>query len=138
MIEPIRITGLREFNRSLASLDRQLPKAVRLAFNEAADIVVQDARPRVPRRTGRAAASLRAQSTRTAARVAAGGARVPYYPWLDFGGRVGRNRSVARAFLKEGRYIYKSYFAKRDSGEFQRVLARALSGVAVDAGFTVT
>jgi len=138
MIEPVRITGLSAFNRSLRKLDRDLPKGLRVALNEAADVVVSDARPRVPRRSGRAAASIKAQSTRTTVRVAAGGARVPYYPWLDFGGRVGRKKSVKRAFFKEGRYLYPAYRRARDSGEFERVLAKALSGVAQDAGFRVT
>src|SRR5689334_15341087 len=83
--EPIKITGLAEFNRALRRMSTDLPKALRQAQNEAAGIVVDWARPRVPVRSGRAARSVRASSTRTAARVTGGGARVPYYPWLDFG-----------------------------------------------------
>ncbi|WP_307962251.1 hypothetical protein [Salinispora arenicola] len=55
-------------------------------MNDAAQVVVDWARPRVSRRSGRAARSLRVASTGKAVRVRAGGARVPYYPWLDFGG----------------------------------------------------
>jgi hypothetical protein len=67
----------------------------------------------VPRRTGRAGGTIKAASTRTEARVSEGGARAPYMPWLDFGGRVGRKNSVKRPFLKEGRYIWKSFGAHR-------------------------
>lgn len=138
MTEAIRIAGLREFNRSLKALDSDLPKAVRLAFNAAADSVIDEARPHVPKRTGRAARSMRAQSTRTAARVTAGGSRAPYYPWLDFGGHVGRKRSVARAFSPDGRYLFPAYFRLRDSGEFVDIMSKALADVARSAGLEVT
>jgi hypothetical protein len=136
MADPIRVEGLAEFRRNLKKLNADLPKALRIALNQAADIVVGDARPRVPRRSGRAAASIKARSTQTAVRVVGGSARVAYYPWLDFGGRVGRNKSVRRAFLKEGRYIYKSYFDNSD--EFAEVLQAALLDVARQAGVEVT
>jgi hypothetical protein len=131
------VDGLAEFSRNLKKLDADLPKALRLALNQAADVVVDYARPLVPRRTGRAARSVAARSTRTAVRVVAGGKRAPYYPWLDFGGRVGRGRSVVRPFLKDGRYIYEGYFRKKQSGEFVDVLNTALLGVARQAGVEV-
>lgn len=137
MAEPIRIDGLRKFSRDLKKIDNELPKALRLALNEAADLVVSDARPRVPKRSGRAARSLKARSTRTAARVQGGGNRAVYYPWLDFGGRVGKGLAVRRPFFKEGRYIYRSYFDLKESGEFQETLHRALLDVARRAGVEV-
>ena len=136
-IDPIRIDGLREFQRDLKKLNSDLPKAMRIALNEAADIVVGEAVPRVPKRSGKAARSIKARSTQTAVRVSGGGNRAPYYPWLDFGGRVGRNKGVRRAFLAEGRYIYAAYGDKRDSGEFAAVLSKALIGVAAQAGIAV-
>jgi hypothetical protein len=133
----IRIDGLAAFNRNLKKLDADLPKALRLALNQAADVVVTAARPRVPRRSGRAAASIKAKSTRTAVRVTEGGTRAPYMPWLDYGGRVGRRKSVLRPFLKEGRYVYPAYFEMRDSGQIERILTAALLGVARQAGVEV-
>lgn len=130
----VRIEGLNEFRRGLKEMDRNLPKALRLAFNDAADIVVSDARPRVARKTGRAARSVRARSTQSFARVSGGGNRAPHYPWLDFGGRVGRRRSVRRPFLKEGRYIYASYFRALRSGDFQKALEDGITDVARQAG----
>lgn len=135
MAEPIKIDGLAAFSRNLRKLDSELPKGLRVALNDAANVVVDYAKPKVPRRTGRAQASIKARSTRTAVRVVGGGNRVPYYPWLDFGGRVGRRRSVKRPFLKEGRYIYAGYFAK--TAEFEDVLLRGLLGVAKSAGIEV-
>lgn len=138
MSDAIRIDGLREFNRSLKKLDSDLPKAVRIALNKAADLVIDEARPHVPTRTGRAARSMRGQSTRTAVRVSAGGNRAPYYAWLDFGGRVGRNKSVRRPFTPDGRYLYPAYFRLRDSGKFVDVMSAALVDVAEAAGLDVS
>lgn len=137
MSDAIKIDGLSLFVRNLKQLDTSLPKAVRVAFNAAADTVVADVKPRVPRRTGKAAGSVRAASTQTAARVSGGGARAPWYPWLDFGGRIGRRKSVKRPFIKEGRYLYASYFRMRDSGKFEDVMTTALLDVVRGAGFEV-
>lgn len=134
-VDPIKITGLLEFRRNLRKLDSNLPKALRLANNEAAQIVVDWAQPKVPRKTGRAARSVRAKSTGTQARVEGGGKRVPWYPWLDFGGRVGPKRSVKRPFDSEGRYIFPGYHHNRD--QVHDVLVDALIGVARDAGVEV-
>lgn len=134
MAEAVRVTGLAEFSRNLRKLDAELPKTLRIALNEAADLVVTTAQPQIPKRTGRAQRSLHARSTRTAVRVSAGGNQAPYYPWLDFGGRVGPGRSIERPFRKEGRYLYAAYFAKRDSGEFADVLQRALQRVVAQSG----
>lgn len=136
MPDPVRIEGLREFQRGLKSLDRDLPKALRLAFNDAADIVISDARPRVPSRSGRAKGTVRARSTQTAARVTGGGSRAPYYPWLDFGGRVGRRRSVRRPFLSEGRYIYRAFYDNRP--RFLDAMTDAIMKVARSAGIEIT
>lgn len=134
----IQVSGLKEFNKALKQLDSELPKAVRLAMNEAAELVVQEARPGVPSRTGKAAKSIRAQSTRTAVRVGAGGARAPYYPWLDFGGRVGRRKATQRPFSPDGRYLYPAYFRLRDSGVFVDAMSAALAEVAKSAGLEVS
>lgn len=135
MADAIRVTGLAEFNRALRRMDSDLPKGLRLALNEAANVIVDYARPRVPRRSGRAAGSVKAKSTRTAARVTGGSTRVPYYPWLDFGGRVGKEKSVHRPFMKDGRYIYAGFRANR--ARFEDVLFRQLIKVATDAGIEV-
>lgn len=134
-IVEIRIDGLREFNRTLRRIDGDLPKGLRIAGNRAAEVVVEDAKPRVPTgpgRGGHAKSSIKAASTRTAARVRAGGKRFPYYPWLDFGGAVGRNDSVKRPFLKEGRYIYASYGDNR--GRVEDILRVELADIARSSG----
>ena len=135
MTDAVKIEGLREFQRGLKDMDRDLPKALRLAFNSAADVIVSDARPRVPSRTGRARASVVARSTQTKARVEGGGRKAPYYPWLDFGGRL--PSGPRRPFIgRTGRYIYHAFFRRRD--EFTADLSDRLVDVARSAGIEVT
>lgn len=131
----IQVEGLKEFQKSLKALDNDLPKALRMALNEAADVIVDDAKPRVPRGSGRARSTVKARSTQKASRVVGGGNKAPYYPWLDFGGRVGRRKSVRRPFLEHGRYIYNAYF--RNKGEYAKVMEAELIDVAKQAGFEV-
>ncbi|MCE7008727.1 hypothetical protein LWC34_38840 [Kibdelosporangium philippinense] len=135
-IEPIKISGLNEFNRNLRQMNASLPKGLRLANNEAAGVVVDWAQPRVPRKTGRAAASVKVRSTRTMARVSGGSKSVSYFAWLNYGGRVGRAGSVRRQFIKEGRYLYPGYAKNRD--KVRAILLSALVEVAKDAGLEVT
>lgn len=137
MPDPIKVDGLAQFSRNLKKLDSDLPKGLRLALNQSAELVVTGAQGKVPSRSGRARGSIRAASTRTEARVRAGGNRAPYYPWLDFGGRVGPGRSVSRPFLRDGRYLYNTYFRLKASGEFQDAMTKALLGVAESAGIEV-
>lgn len=134
--EPIRIEGLNEFVRNLKTLDGDLPKAVRLAFNKAADLVVSDAAPKVPSKSGRARRSVKSKSSQRFARVVGGNARTPYYPWLDFGGRVGRNNSIRRPYFKDGRYIYQAFFGL-PSGRIEEVMTDALLDVVRQAGIEV-
>lgn len=137
MTEPITIVGLKEFSRNLRKIDNDLPKVLRVALNQGSDLVIGKARPDIPTLSGRAARSLRKSSTRTAVRVTGGGKRAAYYPWLDFGGRVGKRRSVARPFLKDGRYLYAAYYELRNSGALQEVLTDALLDVVRQAGVEV-
>lgn len=133
MVEPIKVEGLADVNRALRKLDKDAPKGLRTANNEAADLLVSRTIPKIPRVTGRAAKSVRAQSTRTSARVSIGGPRAPHMPWLDFGGEGRRpGRPAARPFIKQGRYIFPTLAENED--EIGRTLVRALDQVVTDAG----
>lgn len=135
-VKPIKIAGLAELNRALRSISNEAPKQLRLAGNEAAQIVVDWAAARIPVKTGRARAALRASSTRTESRVQGGNARVPYYPWLDFGGRVGRKKSIQRQFLKGGRFIFPGLAANRE--QVEALLEQALVKAAEAGGMKVS
>ena len=131
----IHVDGLRELNKEIKALDPEAAKQMRLVLNDAAQIIVNVARPKVPAVTGNARASIVVRSTQKESRVRVGGPKAPYYPWLDFGGAVGRNNSVKRTFLKHGRYLFPSYSAQRDN--ILKLLQKRISLVAVGAGFSV-
>ncbi len=131
----VHIDGLSQFVRNLKKLDADLPKVLRVSFNDALTIVVDYARPRVPAKSGKARGSIKTKSTRTQARVSAGGRKAPYYPWLDFGGRGPNNRPAPRPFHRDGRYLWHALVVKRD--EFHAAMTKALVGVAEQAGIEV-
>jgi len=134
MTTRIQVTNLRELRTRLRTIDRQLPRRLRVALNKAADIVADEARSNVPVRTGKSRRSVRSVSTQRSARVKAGGARVPWFPWLDYGGRVGPNDSVYREHKREGRYVYPAYYQSSRAGEIRETLQRELEAVARSAG----
>lgn len=131
----LAVAGLKEMRRGLKGLDKDLPKGVRLMLNQVAQVVVDGARPLIPSVSGAARASLRAASSQTAARVAAGGPKAPYYPWLDFGGRVGRNKATKRPFYREGRYIFVTVAKRQD--EIQAAMLEAVAELARSNGIDV-
>lgn len=128
-----KIIGLRELQASLRAIDGKAQRQLRVAFNRAADTLVGRVRPKVPRRSGAAAGSVRSTSQQRSARVSAGGAKAPYYPWLDFGGRLAQGPS--RPFLKIGRYLYPTLAAYRP--EIERQLAAELRQLVESAGLDV-
>lgn len=129
----IGIGGLAQLNRGLRAVDTEAPKQLRIALNSAADLLADTARPEVPSLSGAARRSIVARSTRTAARVAVGGKKAPYYPWLDFGGKGKKpGRPAARPFIREGRYIYPTLRKIRPQIEAQ--LQDAISAVIRNAG----
>lgn len=141
VIEPIRIAGLREFQAGLKAIDGEAQKELRVALNDAAQIVVNVAKPKIPRRSGRAAESLKVSSSQREARVKGGSAKVPYYGWLDFGGRVGHGRTgkgegaTHRPFYSDGRYVYPAYYSQQDN--ITKLLAKRLRQLAEKHGMTV-
>lgn len=136
-VEPITMVGFKEFRKSLKEVNADLPKAVRVAFNESAQLVVDAAQPKITTKSGRARGSVRVASTQTKAQVKGGGSKASYYPWLDFGGRTGAHGNAHRPFIGDGRYMYKAYFGLRDSGDFDEVVAGSLKEIAEAAGWTV-
>lgn len=87
-------TALRELSDDMADL-------VLSELEDIAKDVAADARKRVPYRSGAAQASYRAKGSALSI-----GEGVPYVPWLEFGGRVGRKDSVSRPYKRGGRYLY--------------------------------
>jgi HK97 gp10 family phage protein len=132
----VHVVGLRELRRTLRQAgDVEDLTEVRNALRSGAKIVADDARRRVPVRTGRARDSIRPLVSGNRAFVAGGKAKVPYYGWLDFGSRrpiSGRPRSVgpwagSGPGPSKGRFIYLAIDDKID--EVTDLVSRALNAV---------
>jgi Bacteriophage HK97-gp10, putative tail-component len=133
----VHVEGLKEFRAALRDADRVLGIELRKALNEAGDIIVRDVQPDLPRRTGRLAVSLKAQSTQREGRVVLGSARVPYAGWIEFGGRIvqhSRQRIIEREFIPRGRWLFPS--AERNRGRIINVMDGKVDELARRAGLT--
>lgn len=132
----IQVHGLPELQRALRQIDQALPRELAAALQGAAEIVRKHAEPMIPRISGDARASVRTRKSAKGAMLATGGSKAPYYPWLDFGGAVGRGRSVHRDFIPGGRYIYPALAEK--GPEVEAKVDKILKEMAIRAGFETT
>lgn len=110
----IQVNGIADVQKALRSVSADLPRDLRRINKEAADLVREGARSRAPRRTGKLRDSIASRAEQRGASLKGGGARVPYFGFIDFGGSVGRNNSVKRPFIRRGRIIYPAVNDKRD------------------------
>jgi len=149
----INVTGLRELRSALRKIDKSLLPELRDEMKGAVDHVVNDVKAHIRRKTGRAAASVRSTASGNTFYLKAGGARVPYYGWLDFGGRLpdkrvsGRNamdggalqhpvkkvRGANRPKVREGRYVYPAI--RRQTPKIIDAAGDAVDNAARRAGF---
>jgi hypothetical protein len=114
-MEPeIKVEGIKEVNKALRSISKDAQKELSKGMKEIAEGVAKSAASRVPARTGRAASSIKPRGSTKGAALAFGGAKAEHYPWLDFGGSVGKDKSVKRPFIKEGRYVYPAIRENKD------------------------
>lgn len=127
----VDVTGLKEFNKALQRASSAVPQAMQPIALNAAIIVVKEAVPTVPRRSGRAASSIQAFVSGQGAQVS-GGKGVDYYRWLELGGRSGVNGSNYRPVRKQGRYINPAH--ERSKPRIQAMVEAELAKVLKDAG----
>jgi hypothetical protein len=132
----IEVDGADQLIRGLGKLGTDLPHAIDRAAEKGADAVVAYAVSRVPRLTGKAARSIRVRPEGSAVRIVGGGRAAPYYPWLDFGGNVGRKHAVHRSTVSGGRYILAGYRARKR--DFADKLSSTVADAAQRAGLAVT
>lgn len=143
MVAPrLKVEGLSELRRDLKRADRlDSRKELAVGLKAAAAVVARDAQGRVPSRTGRARASLRATSGGNRAFVVGGKAAVPYFGWLDFGSRTPRTGNArsrgpwtgSGRGPKDGRFIYPAFDARQV--EVAVLVERAVSRALDDLGF---
>lgn len=137
------VIGLAALRRDLRLLgDAEGLAEVRDGLREAARIVADDARRRIPVVTGLARDSVRPTVSGNTAYVRGGRSTVPYYGWLDFGVRTARRgqpRSVGPWTLSgggrpPGRFIYPAIDDRMP--EVVELLAKKLDSVARRKGFS--
>jgi hypothetical protein len=82
----VQVRGARELRRAIRQAqDKDLKKELSRAHKSAADIVANEAKRIVPRRSGRLQGSIRPGGTQTSGVVRAGKAAVPYAGVIHFG-----------------------------------------------------
>lgn len=97
----VRAGQLSELRTALREVSDEIADVVHAELEDIAKTVAADARSRVPRNTGKAAATYRAEGA-----TVTWGTGVAYVPWLEFGGAVGRKKSIKRPYQRKGRYVY--------------------------------
>jgi phage gpG-like protein len=95
----IEVHGIPELERGSRRLFENIDQGAGSAFRSVADQVATMVRTRVPRRSGRLAASVLADQADEGALVGLGDG-VPYAGWIEFGGTRGR------PYVPSGRYLY--------------------------------
>lgn len=136
MSASIHVTGLKELQKGLNSLEEKLGPELKRGLDVIAGKVVTVAQSKTARRSGKAASSIKAGSSQRAAVIKVGGQKAPYFPWLEWGGRVGRRKQVKRPFIPEGRTIYPTAADKRE--ELVHDLDELIVRLAGQAGFTAS
>jgi HK97 gp10 family phage protein len=116
MADPValQVDGLKETMRYLKQMgDTELPKEIRAANKEAAQVVVEAALPNVPVRSGHLRASVKALAGARSASVKAGSAKVPYAAAIHWGAgpRLGKRGPHN---IKKNPYLYNALDKTRD------------------------
>lgn len=102
----IEIEGLRELQRGLRRIDKELTNELKKANKDAGEAVVEAARPEAPELTGKLKGSLRAANKVREAEVRLGGAKVPWAGPIHFGWPA-RN-------IEPDPFVYRALDKRRD------------------------
>lgn len=147
----VLVEGLRELRRALTAADDKMPVRLREELKGVAGRVAVRAKAKLDadtvghgRNPGSTGASIRPVAFRGGAGVRAGGARTPWYGWLDFGGTIrhhGANHShavdhlLSRPYVGGGRYLFPALDEQRATLELET--ERVLDRVFAEAGWGV-
>lgn len=114
----VNVEGFRRLNHALKQVDPALQKELATDLKAIAERLAARVRAKMPRRSGRAAGSVRGGATMRTAYVEHGKSSVPYVGWLDFGGTLrpagGRHNTIHRPVVDGGRYLYPTVAEHRD------------------------
>jgi len=108
----VEVRGVDELEASLPRLADGIMAGAAAAGRMAAEHTADLTRARVPRRSGRLAASVFVAQRKGKRQRAGIGRRIPYEGWIEFGGTRGR------PYIPEGRYLWPA--ARSDEGLYAR------------------
>lgn len=115
----VKVRGVRQLDAGARKLFENIEQATdREATQVTADQVAMIVRGRVPRKSGRLAASVHTEHRGRVSQVVMGDG-VPYGRWIEYGGGRGR------PYRKRGRYVYPT--AKRTASAFRKHAEAATS-----------
>jgi hypothetical protein len=126
----IKVEGARELAQALYNArDKELKKELRKVYRQSAQTVVRDARPRVPKRSGRLAKTLKAASSITRGWVTAGSNEVPYAGPIHFGwpSRPNSARDWRGGPIAPNPFLWDALDARR--GEVQDAFEKGVQAV---------
>ena len=141
----VQVDGLRQLRNAMRKAEAGSQKFLQVHLKQVAINVANHARDKVPSLTGAARDSVRAYATTESAYIRGGGEKVPYFPWLDFGGTTGRGHYPGRAWsgssrrdwygrpFGSGRYIYPTIYDESD--EILQAVMEAIDEAEVEAGW---
>lgn len=104
----------------MRDVDKDAPKELRKVLRLASKRISTATRRKVPRKSGKARMSVQPRAESDGASIHIGGAKAPYYMFLDFGGTTGRGHRrggggvIKRPFIADGRYLYPTIGEERD------------------------
>ena len=87
----IQVDGLKELRRDLKKLGKEAQKELRVALKAGAEMAVPAAQSLAPKRSWELAGSIKSGTSGAKAFI---GSKLPYAAVHQWGGRVGRNKSV--------------------------------------------
>jgi hypothetical protein len=121
----------RDLKRQTDEVSSPLYAAIKAAGKTAAEPIAARTRSTVPSSSGRMAGNVRTSGTRTGAAVRMGSAKVPYAPWIDFGGT--RPDGSSREYVGAGRYLFPAAadLAGRAAELYSSAIDAALNGAGV-------
>jgi hypothetical protein len=124
----VQVEGLKELRAGFRSTgDRALPKALAKANKLAAQVVVEEALPNVPFRSGRLRATVKALGSQTAGKAKAGAAKVPYAAAVHWGtgprpGLRGPHNIARNPFLVDAADRVNTQIVDQYEKEIDRIL----------------
>lgn len=143
----VEVRGLKELSAAFQQLDDDTAQRLKASMLDISQGVVSVATALVVADvgSGKASSSIKAKASTRGASIAFGGTRAPYFPWLDFGGSVGRGHKVGVAWsgaiirdwkgrpAGDGRYVYVAI--KEQGPTIRAKVGEAIEAAIASAGF---